>query len=93
MTVLSHGTPEEAGFDPERIELLRRRVPEWIDGNRMRSGVLLAARGGTVARKHPWARTHLSGGRDVLLVKTTSTGFISGSLCQWHLLKTPRKAK
>ena len=48
MTILTNGSPEEAGFDPKRIELLRQRVPEWVDGKRMRSGVLLAARRGTI---------------------------------------------
>lgn len=49
MTKLQNGTPEEAGFLPERIERLRARAPEWVDGERMRSGVLLAAQRGKIA--------------------------------------------
>jgi CubicO group peptidase (beta-lactamase class C family) len=48
MTSLIFGSPETVGLDPKRIELLRQRIPEWIDGHRMRSGVLLAARRGTI---------------------------------------------
>lgn len=48
MVSLTYGTPEEAGMDPERIARLRERAPEWIDGHRMRSGVLLAARRGKI---------------------------------------------
>lgn len=48
MSILSYGTPEEAGFDPDRIAALKDRAPEWCDGTRMRSGVLLAARRGKI---------------------------------------------
>lgn len=45
---LTYGTPQEAGFDPSRIAALKDRAPEWVDANRMRSGVLLVARRGTI---------------------------------------------
>lgn len=48
MVKLADGTPEEAGFDPGRIATLRDRASEWCDGNRMRTGVLLAARRGKI---------------------------------------------
>lgn len=48
MTGLTYGTPEDAGMDPDRIARLRDRVPQWVDGHRMRSGVLLAARRGKI---------------------------------------------
>lgn len=49
MTDISYGTPEEAGFDPDRIAALKDRAPDWIDGFRMRSAVLMAVRGGKIA--------------------------------------------
>lgn len=48
MPILSHGTSEEAGMDPGRIARLRDQAPEWVDGFRMRSSVLLAARRGKI---------------------------------------------
>lgn len=48
MTELTYGIPEEAGLDPARIAMLHERVPGWLDGARMRSGVLLAARRGKI---------------------------------------------
>lgn len=48
MTELTYGTPEEAGMDPDRIAMLHERAPEWVDGFRSRSGVLLAARRGKI---------------------------------------------
>lgn len=48
MTVLTVGTPEEAGMAPGRIAALKERAPDWIDGSRMRSGVLLVARRGKI---------------------------------------------
>lgn len=54
MTTLKIGTPEEAGMDPGRIEALRCRAPEWIDPQRMRSAVLLAARRGKIVFHEAW---------------------------------------
>lgn len=48
MSIISYGTPEEAGLDPDQIAKLKARAPEWCDGTRMRSGVLLAARRGKI---------------------------------------------
>ncbi len=48
MTILTNGTPKQAGMDPDRIALLHERAPEWCGGSRMRSGVLLAARRGKI---------------------------------------------
>ena len=42
------GTPEEAGFYPDRIELTARRAHQWIDEGVTTSLVLLAARNGTI---------------------------------------------
>lgn len=49
MVEISYGTPEEAGFDPARIAALKDRAPDWIDGHRMRSAVLMAVRNGKIA--------------------------------------------
>lgn len=49
MTMLTYGTPQEAGMDAGRIEKLRARAPQWIDPERMRCAVLLAARRGRIA--------------------------------------------
>lgn len=44
------GTPEEAGFDPARLDLVRRRLDEWIEaGDVHRTLVVLVARNGVVA--------------------------------------------
>lgn len=48
MPKLAYGTPQEAGLDPDRIAVLKDRASEWVDGNRMRSSVLLAARRGKI---------------------------------------------
>lgn len=48
MTMLSYGAPKEVGMDPDRIAALKNRAPDWVDGFRMRSAVLLAARRGNV---------------------------------------------
>ena len=47
--VLRETSAEEAGFRPERIELIRTRAREWVDAGRARSLVLLAARRGRIA--------------------------------------------
>lgn len=44
MPKLAYGTPQEAGMDADRIQRLNERAPEWIDGFRARSAVMLAAR-------------------------------------------------
>lgn len=54
MTILTIGTPEEAGMHPDRISALRARAPEWIDPERMRSAVLLAARRGKIVFHEAW---------------------------------------
>lgn len=46
MPILVDASSEEAGVDPDQIARLRDRAPEWIDPQRMRSAVLLAARRG-----------------------------------------------
>lgn len=48
MAEVTYGTPEEAGMDPGRIAQLHERAASWVDGHRMRSGVLLAARRGRI---------------------------------------------
>src|SRR5437016_4917534 len=43
---LRTGTAEEAGFRPERIELVRQRCAEWVDdGSHTAISVLVARRG------------------------------------------------
>lgn len=49
MHTLRAGTPEQAGFDPSRINLIRQRAAEWTIGERNPSSVVLAARRGIVA--------------------------------------------
>jgi CubicO group peptidase (beta-lactamase class C family) len=46
--MLTIGTPEEAGMDPERIARLHDQAPKWVDGFRTRSFVGLAARKGKI---------------------------------------------
>ena len=46
MPVLTDGTPEEAGMDPARLAVLQQRASEWVDGNKCRTAVMLAARHG-----------------------------------------------
>lgn len=48
MPVLTDGPPEEAGMDRDRIARLRDRAPEWVDGTKCRSAVMLAARRGRI---------------------------------------------
>ncbi len=48
MTTLTYGTPEKAGMNSDRLNLLADRAPEWCDGHRARSVVMLAARRGTI---------------------------------------------
>lgn len=48
MAELTCGTPEEAGMDPERIAMIRARIPQWMDGVYERGGVFLAARRGKI---------------------------------------------
>ncbi len=49
MTVLHEGTPEEAGFLPERLALIRERVNSWIESGTTASLVALVARRGVIA--------------------------------------------
>jgi CubicO group peptidase (beta-lactamase class C family) len=49
MTQLREGSAEEAGFRPDRIELIRQRAQSWVDAGRTPSLVVLAARRGVIA--------------------------------------------
>lgn len=48
MPKLTYAKPKDAGMDPERIALLAKRAPTWLDPLRMRSAVMLAARRGKI---------------------------------------------
>ena len=66
MTVLRKGTPEEAGFRPEQIELIRRRAASWVDAGRTPSLSVLAARRGVIALHEAYGRrTPESAGNDL----------------------------
>ncbi len=45
---LRHGRPEDAGLDPQRIELIRERARSWVAAGDSPSLVLLAARRGVI---------------------------------------------
>ena len=46
MVMLREGSAEEAGFLPERIELIRERAASWVEDGLTPSLVVLAARRG-----------------------------------------------
>jgi CubicO group peptidase (beta-lactamase class C family) len=48
MTILHGGTAEEAGFLPDRIDLIRERAASWVENGNTPSLVVLAARRGVV---------------------------------------------
>jgi CubicO group peptidase (beta-lactamase class C family) len=53
---LRPGTPEEAGLDPGRINLVKTRCREWVDGGIHPALVVLVARHGVVAMCEPYGR-------------------------------------
>jgi len=54
--VLHSGTPEEAGFLPERIQLIRERAAGWVEDGRTASLVILAARRGVIALREAFGQ-------------------------------------
>jgi CubicO group peptidase (beta-lactamase class C family) len=48
-TELRPGSPEEAGLDPDRIEIVRKRCREWVDDGTHPALVVLVARRGVIA--------------------------------------------
>jgi len=56
MTVLREGTPAEAGFRPEQIELIRQRAASWASAERTPSLAILAARRGVIALQEAFGR-------------------------------------
>lgn len=48
MTILREGTAEEAGFLPDRIDLIRERAASWVENGNTPSLVVLAARRGVI---------------------------------------------
>lgn len=47
--MLSNGSPDDAGFYPDRIELIKGKAQQWLDDGPAQSLVLLAARNGVIA--------------------------------------------
>jgi CubicO group peptidase (beta-lactamase class C family) len=54
VTELRDGTPEQAGMDRERIELIRERAAQWVDQPGTQGLVLLVARHGVVCLHAAW---------------------------------------
>ncbi len=54
MTNMREGTPEEAGFDAERIELIRQRGAQWAEQSNTQGLVLLVARNGVICLEEAW---------------------------------------
>jgi serine-type D-Ala-D-Ala carboxypeptidase len=54
--VLRAGTPEEAGLNPGRIELVRKRCQEWIDDGTHSALSVLVARRGVIALHESFGR-------------------------------------
>ncbi len=57
MTELRHGSAEEAGFDPARIQIVRERAAEWITQGRTPQVALIAARRGVIGLCEAFAST------------------------------------
>lgn len=66
MGELREGSPEDAGFRPERIELIRQRARSWVDAGRTPSLVVLAARRGVIALHEAFGRRTPDGPGDDL---------------------------
>ena len=56
MVMLREGSAEEAGFLPERIELIRERAASWVEDGLTPSLVVLAARRGVIALHEAFGR-------------------------------------
>ena len=53
---LRSGTPQEAGLDPERLEVVRERCQEWIDDGTHPAIVALVVRNGVIALHEAYGR-------------------------------------
>ena len=54
--VLEEGTPDEAGFDPARLDRIRSRAASWVSDGLTPALVLLVARRGVVALHEAYGR-------------------------------------
>ena len=54
MTRMREGTPEEAGFDGDRFELIRQRGAEWAAQSNTQGLGLLVARNGVICLEEAW---------------------------------------
>jgi len=77
MDTIATGTPDQAGFDKQRLALIRQRAASWVDGEHTRAMVLLAARNGVVAFHEAWGTR--TPGDDAELI-TTNSLFHTGSI-------------
>ncbi len=56
MNTLRAGSAKDAGLDPKRIELVRRRAGEWVASGKHQCIVLLVARHGVVCLHEAWGK-------------------------------------
>src|SRR5579872_1741771 len=67
---LREGTPQEAGLNPERVELIRRRGREWVERGIHQCLVLLVARRGMVVLQEAYGRIYPEPDAPVTLLDT-----------------------